>query len=151
LQQLIPTINEIIKFGLQPNLKLSKDTRNTLLEKSLINIYSLYFNIEYVFDNTEFVVFNKEELLQIRQNVESNFTDFGLYKKNINKLNETLDERIGDAIDDLTDIIKDLLQIKWRIENNSLADGLWYFQFIFYNHTQQHILDLLNYMKQQNE
>jgi len=151
LQQLIPTINEIIKFGLQPNLKLSKDTRNTLLEKSLINIYSLYFNIEYVFDNTEFAVFNKEELLQIRQNVESNFTDFGLYKKNINKLNETLDERIGDAIDDLTDIIKDLLQIKWRIENNSLADGLWYFQFIFYNHTQQHILDLLNYMKQQNE
>ncbi|WP_143884515.1 DUF5063 domain-containing protein [Chryseobacterium binzhouense] len=151
MQQLIPTINEIIKFGLQPNLKLSKDTRNTLLEKSLINIYSLYFNIEYVFDNTEFVVFNKEELLQIRQNVESNFTDFGLYKKNINKLNETLDERIGDAIDDLTDIIKDLLQIKWRIENNSLADGLWYFQFIFYNHTQQHILDLLNYMKQQNE
>ncbi len=151
MQQLIPTINEIIKFGLQPNLKLSKDTRNTLLEKSLINIYSLYFNIEYVFDNTEFAVFNKEELLQIRQNVESNFTDFGLYKKNINKLNETLDERIGDAIDDLTDIIKDLLQIKWRIENNSLADGLWYFQFIFYNHTQQHILDLLNYMKQQNE
>ncbi|WP_312346399.1 DUF5063 domain-containing protein [Chryseobacterium binzhouense] len=121
------------------------------MEKSLINIYSLYFNIEYVFDNTEFAVFNKEELLQIRQNVESNFTDFGLYKKNINKLNETLDERIGDAIDDLTDIIKDLLQIKWRIENNSLADGLWYFQFIFYNHTQQHILDLLNYMKQQNE
>lgn len=151
MQQLIPTINEIIKFGLQPNLKLSKDTRNTLLEKSLINIYSLYFNIEYVFDNTEFAVFNKEELLQIRQNVESNFTDFGLYKKNINKLNEALDERIGDAIDDLTDIIKDLLQIKWRIENNSLADGLWYFQFIFYNHTQQHILDLLNYMKQQNE
>jgi hypothetical protein len=33
---------------------------------------------------------------------------------------------------------------------NSLADGLWYFELSFYSHTQQHILDLLNYMKQKN-
>ena len=33
---------------------------------------------------------------------------------------------------------------------NSLSDGLWYFEFIFKAHTQQHILDLLNYMKQKN-
>lgn len=31
------------------------------------------------------------------------------------------------------------------------ADGLWYFQLTFHGHTQQHILDLLNYMKQKNE
>lgn len=55
---------------------------------------------------------------------------------------------MGDATDDLTDIILDLLQIKWRIENNSPNDGLWYFQLIFASHTQQHIIDLLNYLKQ---
>ncbi|KUJ53355.1 hypothetical protein [Chryseobacterium sp. JAH] len=55
---------------------------------------------------------------------------------------------IGDAIDDLSDIILDLLQIKWRIENNSPDDGLWYFQLVFSSHTQQHIIDLLSYRKQ---
>lgn len=55
---------------------------------------------------------------------------------------------IGDAIDDLSDIILDLLQIKCRIENNSPVDGLWYFQLVFSGHTQQHIIDLLNYLKQ---
>ncbi|WP_159471927.1 hypothetical protein [Chryseobacterium sp. 18068] len=57
---------------------------------------------------------------------------------------------VSDAVDDLSDIILDLSEIKWRIENNSLADGLWYFQLIFAGHTQQHILDLLNFMKQKN-
>lgn len=47
------------------------------------------------------------------------------------------DNAIGDAIDDLSDIIIDLLEIKGRIENNSLADGIWFFE-------------LLNFMKQKN-
>ena len=68
----------------------------------------------------------------------------------IEDIDNLKDDAIGDAIDDLTDIIIDLSEIKWRIENNSLADGLWFFELIFYAHTQQHILDLLNYMKQKN-
>lgn len=47
----------------------------------------------------------------------------------------------------MTDIIYDLLEVKWRIEHNSLKDGLWYFKFIFQEHTKQHILDLLNFMQ----
>jgi hypothetical protein len=84
--------------------------------------------------------------------VASNFKDFGFYKStfDINDVHNTKDNAIGDAIDDLCDIILDLLEIKWRIDNNSMADGLWYFEFIFKSHTQQHILDLLNYMKQKN-
>ena len=152
MTELIPTINEIVKYGLQPNLTIDKDERNKLLEKSLVKIYSLYFDIEYTFDETDFADFDKQKLPTIRQNVESNFPDFGLYKIIIDftDLDNKVDDGIGDAIDDLTDIILDLLEIKWRVETNSLADGLWYFQLIFYSHTQQHILDLLNYMKQKN-
>ena len=39
----------------------------------------------------------------------------------INDLDNFKDMAIGDAIDDLSDIIIDLLEIKWRIESNSLA------------------------------
>jgi len=152
MTELIPTINEIVKYGLQPNLTTDKDERNKSLEKSLVKIYSLYFDIEYTFDETDFPDFDKQQYPNVRQNIESNFPDFGLYKTIIdfNDLDNKIDDGIGDAIDDLTDITLDLLEIKWRIETNSLADGLWYFQLIFYGHTQQHILDLLNYMKQKN-
>ena len=150
MKELIPTINEIIKYGLHPNLTTTD--RDMLLEKNLINIYSLYFQIEYEFDKNDFPEFDKTQLPSIRLNIESNFKDFGLYKTTIdnNNLDNLKDNAIGDSIDDLTDITLDLLEIKWRIENNSLNDGLWFFKLIFYSHTQQHILDLLNYMKQKN-
>ncbi|GAA3930856.1 hypothetical protein [Hymenobacter algoricola] len=150
MTELIPTINEIVKYGLQPNLTVTD--KEKLLEKDLVKIYNLYFDIKYKFDETAFPDFDKTEYSDIRQNVTSHFKDFGFYKTilDINDIDNTKDSGIGDAIDDLTDIILDLLEIKWRIENNSLADGLWFFELTFYSHTQQHILDLLNFMKQKN-
>ena len=150
MTKLIPTINEIVKYGLQPNLTVTD--KEELLERNLVKIYDLYFDIKYVFDETDFPDFDKSQYTNIRQNVKSNFKDYGLYKTNLNikDINDLKDNVIGEAIDDLTDIIFDLLEIKWRIENNSLADGLWFFKLTFFTHTQQHILDLLNYMKQKN-
>lgn len=150
MTELIPTINKIIKYGLQPNLKVND--KEKLLEQQLVKIYKLYFNIEYTFDEANYPDFDKSQLPDIRQNVATNFENFGFYKTilDINDVNNQMDTGTADAIDDISDIITDLLQIKWRIENNSWADGLWYFQLIFHGHTQQHILDLLNYMKQKN-
>ena len=151
MEQLISLIDEIVKFGLEPNISVIN--KEQLLEKNLVKFYSLYFDIDYVFDNTEYGDFDNENLPNIRKNIESNFKDYGFYKivLDINDIDNLNGNAIGDAIDDLTDITKDLLEIKWRIENNSLNDGLWFFNFIFKSHTQQHILDLLNYMKQKGE
>ena len=150
MKELIQTINEIVKYGLQPNLTVTD--KEKLLEQNLVKIYKLYFDIKFKFDETDYPDFDKSKFPDIIQNVASNFKDYGLYKTilDINDIDNLKDNAIGDSIDDLSDIIADLLEIKWRIENNSLADGLWFFQLIFYSHTQQHILDLLNYMKQKN-
>ena len=150
MTELIQTIDKIIKYGLQPNLV--ETDKEKLLERNLVKIYNLYFDIEFEFDKTDFLDFDKSKLPNIRENVKSNFKDFGLYKTviDINDLDNLKENSISDAVDDLTDIIIDLLEIKWRIETNNLADGLWYFELIFYSHTQQHILDLLNFMKQKN-
>jgi hypothetical protein len=138
--ELIPTINEIVKFGLQSNLTVTD--KEKLLEKNLVKIYNLYFDIEFEYDETDYPEFDKSKFPDVSRNVGDNFKDFGYY--------ELQNDLVGNAIDDLTDIIFDFLEIKWRIETNSLADGLWYFQLIFRSHTQQHILDLLNFMKQKN-
>ena len=152
MKELIPTINEIIKFGLFSNLKDKE--KEIVLEKNLIKIYCLYFEINYEFDDRDYADYDKTELKIIQNNIKSNFEKYGFYKTAIGTINE-IDNLtkcgIGDAIDDLTDIIFDLSEIKWRIENNSENDGLWFFKLIFKTHTQQHILDLLNYMKQIND
>ena len=86
----------------------------------------MYFDIKYEFDETDFPDFDKSQLPDIRQNVSSNFKDYGFYKTilDINDVNNISDTALGAATDDLSDIIIGLLEIKWRIENNSLADGL---------------------------
>lgn len=150
ITKLIHTIDQIVKFGLEPNLKINKNERDLSLEKSLITIYSLYFDINYEHDNTDYSEYNEHKYADIKKNVESNFPDFGFYNIALDLMITDKEDNIaiGDAIDDLSDIILDLLEIKWRIENNNSDDGLWYFQFIFSGHTQQHIIDLLNYLKQ---
>jgi hypothetical protein len=150
MQELIPTIDNITKYGLHANLNI--EDKENALEKDLVKIYSLFFQIDFNFDNTDYPDFDKTILPIIPQNVRSNFPPFGFYKTilDIKDFTNSKDSALGDAIDDLSDIIRDLLEIKWRIENNSLEDGLWFFQFIFLAHTQQHMLDLLNYMKQMN-
>ncbi|MDZ7899834.1 MAG: hypothetical protein U5N85_17645 [Arcicella sp.] len=148
MDELIITIDEIIKYGLNPNLDIANKER--LLEKYLVKIYSLYFEILDGSDGIDYPDFDKSLLPNIRQNIESNFKNFGFYKIviDMNDIYDMAECGLGDAIDDLADITLDLLEVKWRIENNSLSDGLWYFKFIFYAHTQQHILNLLNFIKQ---
>ena len=150
MKELIPIINEITKYGLQPDWTIPDKER--LLEKDLIKIYAFFFDISYKFDETDYPEYTGITLADIRKNVETNFKDYGFYRTvlDINDLDNIEDLAIGDAIDDLTEIIADLLEVKWRIENNSIDDGLWFFELIFKSHTQAHIIDLLNYMKQKN-
>ena len=108
MTELIPTINEIVKYGLEPNLATTDKEKK--LEKNLVKIYQLYFDIKYKFDETHFSEFDKAEYPDIRQNVTSNFKDFGFYKTilDIEDIDNTKDNALGDALDDITDIIIDL-------------------------------------------
>lgn len=150
-EQLISTIDTIIQFGLKSDLDSSN--KRKLLEESLVKLYNFYFDIEYIFDEVDYTHFDKAESPNIRENIISNFPEFGLYKivNDITQFNNIDEFLAGDAVDDLFDIIMDLLEVKWRIENNSLADGFWYFKFSFETHLKQHVLDLLNYMSQTNK
>ena len=113
MTELIPTINEIVKYGLQQNLTVTD--KEKVLEKDLVKIYNLYFDIKYDLDENHYPDFDKENLPNIRQNIESNFNDFGFYKTilDLNDIDNLQDSAIGNAIDDLNDIIIDLLEIKW--------------------------------------
>jgi hypothetical protein len=147
MKELIEIINQVTKYGLSPKVEVENKEKN--LEKNLIKLYSKYFEIDYEFDENQNDDFDIKAMFpDVIDNVKSNFIDFGWYNTVRNPENIYNPENtIGDAIDDLSDIIYDLLEIKWRKENNSENDAWWFFELIFNTHTQQHLLDLLNYMK----
>ena len=97
MKELIPTINEIVKYGLQPNLTVAN--KEKLLEKDLVKIYNLYFDIKFDFDESDYPDYDKLSLPNIRQNIETNFKDFSFYKTilDIKDIDNLQDNAIGDA------------------------------------------------------
>ena len=53
---------------------------------------------------------------------------------------------IGWTADDLADIAHDLSETKWRWENNSPEDGLWFFTFSFESHWAEHLRNFQIYL-----
>lgn len=151
MEILIEIINEIVKYGLNSNVEIEDKEKD--LEMNLVKLYSKYFEINYRSDDSEYEGFDKQKTYpNVIENVKSNFKDFGWYHSILNLEEILKDPEIGtgDAIDDLSDIIYDLLEVKWRKENNSVNDAWWFFELIFHGHTQQHLIDLLNYLKNKN-
>ena len=51
-----------------------------------------------------------------------------------------LDEKasIADAIDDLADIARDLLEVRWLVEKGQFNDAIWQFRFGYHTHWGAH-------------
>ena len=146
MQKLISTIDEIAKYGLgQPEVFSKIDD----LVKHLARLNTLYYDTASNFDNSDYPGFENPEGKDVLDNIRANFPDFGYYHILLNgpEIKDAAEIAVGDATDDLNDIIRDLMEVKWRLENNSEVDGLWFFRFIFKSHTQQHLLGLLEFIR----
>ncbi|WP_298519458.1 DUF5063 domain-containing protein [uncultured Kordia sp.] len=147
MSELKKIIDDITAFGVHP--KVTMTTKHEHLKKLLVRMYSEFLNLNQPeADDTDYGETPDFDYEEIRKNVVSNFPELGWYGTVIEM--ENIDEKptlIGDAVDDLADIIKDLLAVKWRFENTSEADAIWYFNFLMYAHTEQHLVDLLKYLK----
>ena len=53
---------------------------------------------------------------------------------------------VGDAIDDLTDIVGDLEQCLWRHDNVGLDDALWHLGLLYRTHWGRHARELGLYL-----
>src|SRR5579859_4570978 len=85
---------------------------------------------------------------ELRKMVSTRFPSFGFYniaEHVAEKVGES-GTMVGDAIDDVADIARDLSDVKWRWENNGPDDGLWEFRFSFEIHWSQHLRELQLYL-----
>ncbi len=152
MHPLLHTIESIIQWGITP--KLPVENKALLLKKSLLLLYREYLNLEEdLFDDEieypEAPEFNFEK---ISITIRSNFPELGFYQNVTDPFDlERPDNILGDANDDLSDIIKDLMEVQWRFQNNSEMDAIWYFEFIMRNHSERHIVNLLKTLKDLEE
>jgi hypothetical protein len=151
LSKLRKLIDEITEFGINPKVELTDKT--DVLKKLLVGIYSEFLNVEFKFDETDFEQEPDFNYNEIKENVKSNFPDFDWYSMvlDLNKMEPNIEIGIGDALDDLTDIIKDMLVVKWKMDNTSEMDSLWEFEFSMRTHSEQHLIDLLKYLTEKEE
>ncbi|MCL5247719.1 DUF5063 domain-containing protein [Cellulophaga sp. 20_2_10] len=151
MSKLKKLIDEITEFGINPKVELTD--KNDVLKKLLVGIYSEFLNAEFEFDEADYEKEPEFDYKEILKNVKSNFQNFGWYSSVLdsNKMEPNIEIGIGDELDDLTDIIKDLLAVKWRMENTSLNDALWNFEFSMRTHSEQHLVDLLKRLKERSE
>jgi len=151
LSKLRELIDKITEFGINPKVDLID--KIDVLKKLLVEIYSEFLNLEFEFDETDYNEEPDFDYNEIKKNVKSNFPDFDWYSMVLdsNKMEPDVEIGIGDEIDDLIDIIKDLLAVKWRMENTSEKDALWHFELSMRTHSEQHLVDLLKRLKERNE
>ncbi|MEL7002891.1 MAG: DUF5063 domain-containing protein [Bacteroidota bacterium] len=148
MSELEKILDQITEFGVNP--KVDSKEKTNVLKKLLVRVYAEFVNIKPEFDETDYDSPPNYDYNEIRKNVEVNFPKFDWYGTvlDINKIEPEAKIVIGDAIDDLTDIIKDLLEVKWRFNNTSITDAKWHFVFLMRVHSEQHLVDLLKYIKE---
>ncbi len=151
MSKLKELIDRIIEFG--TNEKLESENKTLEIQRLLIDLYAEYLTIETEFDETEYENPSYLDHDAISAVLAENLPDFGWYHSvfESHKIDKDAELVTEDSIDDLADIIKDLVEVQWRMENNSEKDGLYHFEFLMKHHSEQHLVNLLKYLKDKNE
>ncbi len=143
--EMIKLLIEIIKWGKEIVIS---NNNELLLYQQLSKINTLYFDLDESSDDKQYPEPPSFDYDKIAKNVQFNFKKFGYYNIPL-EITENIGETglsVGDAVDDLSDIIRDFLGINWYYENTSLGNAIWYFKFLFKTHFGLHLINLMMYL-----
>ncbi|MES0492167.1 MAG: DUF5063 domain-containing protein [Leptospirales bacterium] len=143
------SIKEIIEDFLQIVLEEKADSNN--LEELNLALDRLSYSInlvKYKFDERDYPDPPERNYSEIRAVVENRFPSLGYYNiaaEIVEKIGES-EVNVGDAVDDLTDIVCDLNEVIWCYENTSTDDALWNYQNSYKTHWGRHLKTLQLYL-----
>jgi hypothetical protein len=83
---------------------------------------------------------------ELYADIGARFPGYGYYA--LSDPTEVLDGEpsVGDAIDDLADIVRDLREISWRYDVLGADDAHWHFRLLFQIHWGEHLRSLALYL-----
>lgn len=105
-------------------------------------------NSNYVFDETDYPDAPDSNYKETYEKVSKRFPMLGYYNCVIDvSINiSSTDFSLGDAIDDIADIVGDLERVLWCFKNTSENDALWNLHNNFNIHWGRHLRDLQLYL-----
>jgi hypothetical protein len=92
-----------------------------------------------------------EETASLREFFAKRFPELGLYWVALNSgmsIDENGQLAVGDALDDLIDIWKELGEVSWFLANHGEAEALAALKFRYHHHLYMHLLPLRNHLEQ---
>ncbi len=118
------------------------------LELALDRLALAYHFSEDEFDETDYPGPPKQDYVQLRDLVTAHFSTFGFYNVPSKVIKQIMQAELlmGDALDDVVDIGRDLLEVAWRWKQTSQKDALWHFRFGYENHWGNHLRNLSLYL-----
>ncbi|MEW8102315.1 MAG: DUF5063 domain-containing protein [Candidatus Thiodiazotropha endolucinida] len=139
------TIKEFLDFVLKEDAAV--DDLGELMAALDKLAYSVN-NVKYEFDETEYPEAPERDYQLIREKAQKRFPDLGFYNMH-QEITEKVKQGeiiVGDALDDISDIVGDLRDVLWCFENTSKNDALWHYQNSFRSHWGRHLRELQLYL-----
>lgn len=108
----------------------------------------IVFSAKFIFDEKEYDDAPNNDYKNIRSKIELRFPKIGYYNiaREISENLENTELVIGDAVDDLADIVGDLLDVLWYFKNTSEDDALWHLEQSYISHWGLHLRNLQLYL-----
>src|SRR5215216_4361248 len=121
--------------------KLADEQREEVLCPALDQLALAYHFADFKFDETDYPDAPTPDYDDIRKTIQGLFPNYGYYNTpdEITTNIERAKMNVGDAIDDITDIARDLYEVLWCWENTSVEDALWHFKNGYYSHWGNHL------------
>ena len=104
--------------------------------------------VDFEFDATKYPDAPETNYQLIREKVQKKFPNLGYYNipKDVSENLVKSEIIVGDAIDDISDIVGDLSEVLWCFENTSKNDALWHYQNSYLSHWGRHLRELQLYL-----
>jgi hypothetical protein len=125
------------------------DAQLSRLRRSLDQLAFLEHAVSYFFDEKDYPDAPQQDAKVLRQMVEKRFPELGYYNVP-NCVTEHIGEtkiNVGDAIDDIADIARELYDVRWYWVNTSIDNALWHFQNNYWSHWEEHLRTLQLYLR----
>ena len=104
--------------------------------------------LSYTFDESDYPDAPHRSYDELRTIVSTRFPNYGYYNV-AEEITSDIGESgtiVGDAIDDLADIARDLYDVEWYWANTSEAHALFHFEYDFKHHWRRHLRKLQLYL-----
>lgn len=115
----------------------------TLALDRLVSEYQKTEDVDVIDDEADAPSFDYQSLYQA---AGASYPNLGYYAHVAPDEDGDAKPELADAIDDLADIARDLIEVLWHLDKDRLTDAVWHFRFNYQIHWGVHLHNLRVYL-----